>query len=224
MNDVIPVFPLNTVLFPGMVLSVRVFEDRYKEMMDLCIREQQPFGVVLIKEGSEVGDTPVPFHVGTMAAIKIVNKLEDDKLEVKAVGQRRFRIEKLLTDKAYLSAEISEFPIREGSRIQAEAMARSVRPRFMEYVDLLDKAVNLKLKLLDDPPRDPEGVASLVAIAMQIELRDKQRIIEAERVEDMLKVESGILAREHAILNFVLETKDDANELGFGPTGQFHPN
>ena len=219
----IPVFPLNTVLFPGMVLPLHIFEERYKLMVNLCLREHRPFGVALIKEGSEVGGTPIPFDVGTMAAIKSANVLEGNKLEIVTVGLNRFKIEKLVTTKAYLSAEVSEFPIREGRRGAAAAMARQVRSRFLEYVELLDKAANLRLKM-DEVPEDPETIAALVAIAMQIELRDKQRIIEREMVEDMLQMEISILAREHLILNFVMDTKDGTDELCFGPTGQFYPN
>lgn len=219
----IPVFPLNTVLFPGMVLPLHIFEDRYKLMIDVCLKEHQLFGVALIKKGEEVGRTAVPHAVGTMAAIKSANVLEDNKLDIVAVGLNRFRIERLVTTEAYLSAEVTEFPIREGNRAAATSMAQQVRPRFLEYVELLDKGANLRLKM-DDVPEDPETVAALVAIAMQIELRDKQRIIEMETVEDMLKMEFGLLARERLILNFVLETRDEANDLSFGPTGQFHPN
>ncbi len=219
----IPVFPLNTVLFPGMVLPLHIFEERYKMMINLCLMEHQPFGVALIKEGHEVGDTAIPFDVGTMAAIKSANVLEDDQLDIVAVGLNRFKIENLVTTNAYLSAEVSEFPIRKGSQGAAAAMARRVRSRFLEYVELLDKAANLRLKM-DEVPEEPETVAALVAIAMQIELRDKQRIIEKELVEDMLKMEIRILARERLILNFVNDTKDEADDRSFGPTGQFHPN
>ncbi len=219
----IPVFPLNTVLFPGMVLPLHIFEDRYKAMVNRCLTEHQPFGVALIKEGNEVGGPAIPFNVGTMAAIKSANILEDDKLDIVAIGLSRFKIERLVTTKTYLSAEVSEFPIRKGSPAAAAAMARQVRPRFLEYVELLDKAVNIRLKI-EEVPEDPETVAALVAIAMQIELRDKQRIIEKELVEDMLQMEVGILAREHLILNFVMDTREDAAGLGFGPTGQFYAN
>lgn len=223
MTREIPLFPLRAVLFPGMVLPLHIFEERYKQMINLCLQERQPFGVVLIKEGGEVGERPLPYDVGTMATIKSANVLEDDKLDIVAVGLNRFRIERLVTTQAYLSAEVSEFPIQEGSHEAAAALARRVRPRFLEYVNLLDKAANLKLKM-NEVPEEPETVAALVAIAMQIELRDKQRIIEMEKVEDMLKAEIGFLAREHMILNFVMETKDEADDFTFGPTGQFHPN
>ncbi len=219
----IPVFPLNNVLFPGMVLSLHIFEERYKLMINSCLQEHQPFGVALIREGNEVDGPAIPFDVGTMAAIKSANVLENDKLNIVAVGLNRFKIERLVTTHAYLSAEVSEFPIREGRQGAAAAMARQVRPAFLKYVELLDKAINLRLKL-DEVPEDPQTVAALVAIAMQIELRDKQRIIEKELVEDMLKLEIGILAREHLILNFVIDTKDEADDFSFGPTGQFHPN
>ncbi len=219
----IPVFPLNVVLFPGMILPLHIFEERYKVMVHACLQERQPFGVALIKSGRETGATATPYDVGTMAAIKSANMVEGNQIDIVVVGLKRFRIRHLVTDKAYLSAEVTDYPMQEGDPQVARAWARRVRPLFTEYLQLLETAANVKLKL-NEIPDEPETVAALIAIAMQIELRDKQRIIELENIEEMLAAECQLLSREHMILEFVMETKDRLDHLGFGPTGQMFLN
>src|SRR3954453_11337770 len=87
----IPLFPLNTVLFPGMPLPLHIFEPRYREMIGACVRDERPFGVVLIKEGREVGEAAMPFEVGTLAKIVGVERLDDGRMNVVTVGTDRFR-------------------------------------------------------------------------------------------------------------------------------------
>ncbi len=74
----IPLFPLNTVLFPGTPIHLHIFEERYKQMINLCLQEQRPFGVVLIRNGMEaLGPLAEPFHIGCTAEIAHVERLED---------------------------------------------------------------------------------------------------------------------------------------------------
>lgn len=86
----LPLFPLNVVLFPGMVLPLHIFEDRYKAMIGDCIDRDAPFGVVLIKEGPEVGGPAEPFAIGTSARITTVDRLEDGRLNLLTMGELRF--------------------------------------------------------------------------------------------------------------------------------------
>ena len=89
----IALFPLNIVLFPDGPLPLRIFETRYLDMVRRCMRGDQEFGVVLIREGSEVGSGPAEtFAVGTMAKIVDFHQLSDGLLGLSCVGQRRFRI------------------------------------------------------------------------------------------------------------------------------------
>ena len=89
--ELLALFPLNTVLFPGMPLPLHIFEERYKIMIGRCIDEDRPFGVVLIQSGTEVGNPAVPHVVGTTALIAAVKRLEDGRMNLIAVGQERFR-------------------------------------------------------------------------------------------------------------------------------------
>ena len=87
----LPLFPLNTVLFPGGPLPLRIFEPRYVDMVKRCLRDQAPFGVVLIREGEETG--PAEFHdVGTLARIVDFDTLPDGLLGLTCVGEQRIRV------------------------------------------------------------------------------------------------------------------------------------
>ncbi len=87
----IALFPLNVVLFPEGPLPLRIFETRYVDMVRRCMREDQRFGVALIREGSEVGPADT-FDIGTMAKIIDFHQLSDGFLGLSCVGEQRFRI------------------------------------------------------------------------------------------------------------------------------------
>jgi uncharacterized protein len=90
MND-LPLFTLNTVLFPGGRLPLRIFEQRYMAMAKACLRDEAPFGVCLIREGREVGAPATPFPVGCVARIAEWDMPRLGVLEIRAKGERRFR-------------------------------------------------------------------------------------------------------------------------------------
>lgn len=89
---VIPIFPLRTVLFPGGPLQLRLFETRYLDMVSRCLRDDTPFGVCLIRQGSEVGQAADPWPVGTLARIVDWDRRNDGLLGITVVGGDRFRI------------------------------------------------------------------------------------------------------------------------------------
>src|ERR1700757_4702903 len=94
----LPLFPLNTVLFPGMALPLRIFEPRYRLMIEECLTSGGSFGVALISSGREVGDPAVPHRVGTSARIAGAERLSDGRLNIEVVGQERFHILDLYHD------------------------------------------------------------------------------------------------------------------------------
>ena len=101
-------FPLQAVvLFPEMELPLVVFEPRYLQLTQECMDADEPFGVVLLKEGREVGDGPVdPFVIGTTAHITNVSPIGDGRLSVAAVGSERFKAVEFLRNRPYLAAEV----------------------------------------------------------------------------------------------------------------------
>jgi uncharacterized protein len=88
----LPLFPLKTVLFPGGLLPLRIFEPRYVDMVGRCMREGSPFGVVLIQAGAEVGEVEETAELGTTARIIDFNKLPDGLLGITCQGEQKMRI------------------------------------------------------------------------------------------------------------------------------------
>ena len=88
----LPLFPLNVVLFPGMQLPLHIFEERYKAMIGDCLEREEPFGILLIKEGPEVGGPAEPFLVGTSARILRADHLEEGRMNILTRGDRRFQV------------------------------------------------------------------------------------------------------------------------------------
>ena len=103
----IPLFPLNTVLFPGGVLPLRIFEPRYIDMVSQCLRNERGFGVCLIRAGEETGQAATVHEHGTVAMITDWQQRDDGLLGITAVGVQRFRsVSHRVQDDQLLVAEV----------------------------------------------------------------------------------------------------------------------
>ncbi len=132
-RESIPIFPLNTVLYPGMLLPLRIFETRYMDMAKECLKNGTPFGVCLIKEGQEVGAPAVPDGTGCVATLGECDMEELGILKVTAKGGERFRI---------LSSEVNRqgLIVAQVERVDAEADAVDA-PGLAECADFLRKVM-----------------------------------------------------------------------------------
>ena len=135
----IPLFPLHTVLCPGIVLPLHVFEDRYRALVRHCLETTSPFGVVLIREGREVGAGAISFSgVGTIAEIRDAGRQDDGKFDLLVVGTRRFGIRRVLEGQApYLVADVGILDETVGDPALAQQLAMSATRRFVTYLELL---------------------------------------------------------------------------------------
>lgn len=218
-----PLFPLNIVLFPGMALPLHIFEPRYQEMINRCINEDEPFGVVLAGGGPEAGELTTPRRVGTAARITRVERLGDGRLNITTVGTKRFRILELDHSLVYLTAKVRQYPVANGATRLAAKLAHGLRPKILEYVDLLSEASKTRLRL-DRLPEDPTTLALLVAIALQVDNEQKQALLEMPHVPQMLARERHLLSLETALLRHMVQTQADVQEMSGGPTGYVFPN
>lgn len=220
----LPIFPLkNVVLFPGMVLPLHIFEPRYREMINRCIDEQIPFGVVLIKEGNEVGETATPHMVGTAAKIIRVERLPDGQMNITALGTERFEIVELHHQRSYLTATVRILRTVNGSTQAAVEMAQRIRSRLVEYIELLSKVNDAELSL-DRLPEDPMSLAFLVAIALQVPSEDKQATLALQSIPSMLAHEYNLLSQELVVLQYMADTLVEAQAMNGGLTGYIFPN
>ena len=118
----LPLFPLNVVLFPGMLLPLHIFEERYKAMIGDCIQREEPFGVVLIKEGPEVGGPAEPFTIGTSARITTVDRLEDGRMNLLTKGELRFETAGITQQVPHMVGQVRYLGEQPGE-VQPELMA-----------------------------------------------------------------------------------------------------
>src|SRR5437867_7646538 len=98
MAELLPLFPLTTVLFPEMLLPLHIFEPRYRLLVRRCMDDDRPFGVVLIRSGQEVGAIAEPHAIGTEAKIMAFSPLSDGRSYVVVRGIRRFAVEQAMPD------------------------------------------------------------------------------------------------------------------------------
>jgi Lon protease-like protein len=165
----LPLFPLHVVLFPGLSLPLHVFEPRYRLMIGQCLELGQPFGVVLIRAGREVGDPATPCSVGTTAEIVSHQRLSDGRLRIVCVGQDRFRIAALRTEQPYLAAEVEPVAERPPEPPAAE-LAAALAERVGRFAGPNVPALTLV--------GDPTAFSFVVAALVPIELAERQALLE----------------------------------------------
>jgi Lon protease-like protein len=210
----LPLFPLKTVLFPGMVLPLHIFEERYRLMVNRCLEEQRPFGVVLIREGQEVGGSVTPHKVGTTTVIAGVSRLEDGRMNIITVGSQRFRLRAIRYDQPYLVGEAEAWPLAGAATVQARAQTEPLRALLRQYLSLLSQAQGHKIEI-EEIPTEPETLALLVAITLQISMPQKQELLNQPTVPHMLLAERATLRREQLILHYIIRTQTEQSEGGY---------
>ena len=203
----IPLFPLGTVLFPGLVLPLHIFEERYQrlvqDLMELPEDDRQ-FGVIAIREGREVGvgDAQSLFSVGCTAHLRDVHRHEDGRYDLVTVGSRLFRLTELHApdiDRPYLSGEVEWLPDETGDDAQAQLLATAVRAAFVDYFAALGEASGRKLEP-PELPEDPVVLGHLVAATTLLDLADRQDLLDQPNGHTRLRRELSVLRRESGLL------------------------
>ncbi len=173
-------FPLGTVLFPTMVLPLHVFEPRYRALVDDCVAGDGEFGVTLIERGSEVGGGDVRTDVGTVARIVQVERFDDGRFAVAAVGTRRIRVERWLADDPYPRAEVIDWD-DVGTAVAALDDADALFRRALALAAELGEApAPLDVELADDPAVATFQIGALAPIGPL----DRQALLATERSDD----------------------------------------
>ncbi|MFE2065424.1 LON peptidase substrate-binding domain-containing protein [Streptomyces sp. NPDC059467] len=222
----LPLFPLNSVLFPGLVLPLNIFEERYRAMMRDLLKtpEEEPrrFAVVAIRDGHEVAPSapgmPDPtaqpdkgpaagfgadplksFHrVGCVADAATIRERANGTFEVLATGTSRVRLLSVDTSGPFLTAELEELPEEPGD--EAGALAEGVLRAFRQYQKRLAGARERSLTTGADLPDEPAVVSYLVAAAMMHDIPTKQRLLQAPDTASRLRDELKLLRSETAII------------------------
>jgi len=207
----LPLFPLRTVLFPGQTLPLHIFEPRYRQMIADCLQADRTFGVVLIQEGSEIGEPAIPYDVGTTATIRDIERLNDGRLNIVTVGQERFRLHDYdSATKPYLVGRVAPWPWRDDPNTQPE-LSDAVRRRLERYVDLFAQASDTDFQL-NLSPQQPTALAVLAAVVVQVSLEQKQVLLEVPSVSELLHNLNQLLHQENRALQIMLSTSHPQGE------------
>ncbi len=212
----LPLFPLHTVLFPGMALPLHIFEPRYREMITHCRNQGLPFGVVLIRSGVEVGGVAEPHRVGTSALIAQVEKLADGRMNIETIGHERFHILALHYDRSYLEGTVESFPLTQSNTPQAVRAANALTPWIKRYLGLIGEAADTPLDA-EQLPQDPASLAYLAAIVAQVPPLEKQNLLATPSAVELLDQERALYRREVSLLRVMLDRERAKGDASLSP-------
>ena len=223
----LPLFPLNTVLYPNMFLPLHIFEPRYQALVRYCIEEEESFGVVLIAEGMPEDKEGIkPCNIGTVADIVQVDELSKGRMNIWIAGSERFDILNFYpSPDEYLVGHV--LPVDDED---ADPLLFMESTNALE--DLLQRYLALKMRLnSEDPDRldyqlaqDP-GIASYqIATILDISLAEKQQLLEIRGLQERLNREHTLLEREVVYLEQLLSTQRSPRVERFTWGGEVHLN
>lgn len=188
-REEIHIFPLNTVLFPGGLLPLKVFEQRYIEMTKACLRDNRPFGVCLIREGREVGTAAVPEPVGCLAAIEQWDMPQLGVFQLLARGGDRFRIHDMRVAPNHLISAVVEVIPPDSGTGAVDQLCREVLQAIIEKVGAERFPAPLGLD-------DPAWVGYRLAELLPLDARVKQELLEAVGAGARLERLHGLLVKQ----------------------------
>ncbi|MBL8931506.1 MAG: LON peptidase substrate-binding domain-containing protein [Kineosporiaceae bacterium] len=194
----LPLFPLGSVLVPGLVLPLHVFEERYRVLVNALLALPEgairQFGVIAIRSGAEAGQTiPELYEVGCSAELREVTPYSDGRFDIMSVGESRFRLLELDQDAGtpYLTGLVEFLPDPDGADV--EPLRQDVAAQFADYRRRLQVDVT-------ELPEDARVVSYLIAAAMVLDLPERQQLLEQPTTADRLRAESELLRRERALV------------------------
>jgi uncharacterized protein len=207
-SEHLPLFPLRTVLVPGLVLPLTVFEPRYRSLVEdlLALPEaQRAFGVVALRSGREAGtqhDASALHAVGCTAVVRDVTETDDGRYELLTSGAVRFRLESLdpAAGTPYLTGVVSALPEADGEDVDADGLARlagSVARSWTQYRQRLGIGAT---GIPSGIPDEPAVLSYLVAAGMVLDLPERQGLLEVPDTAQRLRVERRLLARERVLI------------------------
>jgi Lon protease-like protein len=222
MSETLPLFPLGTVLYPGLLLPLHVFEERYRQLVRDLLKAPEPrrFGVVAIRNGRETGVDGISalYEIGCTATVREITAHDDGRFDLVTVGTQRFRLAELDYSEPYLQGEVDLLDEEAGDEEAARLAAQSVQRAFRGYLDVLSGQGMAQVRV-PDLPEEPVLLSYLVAASMIIDLNDRQALLAESDAAGRLNAERAMLARETSMLRSLSSTP--APELRNSP---YNPN
>jgi Lon protease-like protein len=222
MGEMLPLFPLGAVLYPGMLLPLHIFEERYRQLVRDLLEGPEPrrFGVIAIRRGRETGVDGVHslYKIGCTATLRRVEKYEDGRFDLVTVGTQRFRLLGLDQTMPYLQGEIELLADDDVDLTAAAPVVSAVQAAFRSYLDTLTERGGAVVKV-EDLPDEPVLLSFLVAASMIIDLPERQGLLAEPDTVRRMNVERALLWRETGMLKTT--TTRPAPDLRYAP---YNPN
>lgn len=221
MSTKLPLFPLGSVLYPGLVLPLHIFEDRYRQLVaDLLERpEPRQFGVVAIRYGRETGIDGVSalYETGCTAELQRVEPYDDGRFDLVTVGAQRFRLLDLGKQAPYFTGDVEWLPEEIGDEAEAGLVLTAVQQSFRSYLALIAERGGAHVTI-PEMPDEPMLMSYLVAAAIVVDLPAKQGLLEEPDAYRRLLAERKLLGMEMRMLRSLTATP--APDLRFSPYSQ----
>lgn len=205
----LPLFPLNVVLFPGGLLPLHIFEQRYREMVKYCIRNDSSFGVVMIQEGDEVGESAKPCKVGTAVDLIEVDRFPDGRMNIMTSGHSRFEILEVQDEQPYLVGRVRMLDtLNAEPDASLQEIAAETRELYIEY-ETLSSYLKFTWQSPDENPEHPQQLAYQIGTRLRIPLNEKQELLEIASFSDLLHRENEILTTLNRQIAFQLAARNN---------------
>jgi uncharacterized protein len=221
MSTRLPLFPLGSVLYPGLVLPLHIFEQRYRQLVADLLADGEPreFGVIAIRRGRETGIDGVSalYQTGCTAVVRQVERYDDGRYELITVGVRRFRLLTLGDQEPYFRAVVEFLPDEPGDGAEVTAVVPAVQHAFRHYLESLSERGSGQLSL-PELPDDPVLLSYLIAAAIVVDVPVKQSLLDEPDASRRLAAERVLLGRETQLLRSL--TAAPAPELRNAPYSQ----
>jgi uncharacterized protein len=203
MSETLPLFPLGTVLYPGLLLPLNIFEERYRELVRDLLDGPEPrrFGVIAIRKGRETGVDGISalYQIGCTATLREVAEQEDGRYHLVTVGTQRFRLVSLDNSRPYLQGEVDLLEEEVGDEAAAGLAVHAVQRGFHGYVEALASRESVEVTV-PELPDEPLLLSYLVAASMILDLSVRQDLLAEPDAERRLGAERALLARETTML------------------------
>lgn len=209
MSETLPLFPLGTVLYPGLLLPLNIFEERYRQLVRDLLDGPEPrqFGVIAIRKGRETGVDGISalYQVGCTATLREVAEQEDGRYLLVTVGTQRFRLVSLDDSQPYLQGEVDLIEDEIGDEAAAGLAVQAVQRAFRGYVEALASRESVEVTV-PELPDEPLMLSYLVAASMILDLSVRQDLLAEPDAERRLGAERTLLARETTMLRSLTAT------------------
>lgn len=183
-------------------------------MVNTCLAQDKPFGVVLIYSGTEVGGPAIPHPVGTVARIAKWEWMADGRLNILNVGDRRFRIVEYAKEELpYLTGLVEYWDDEPSEQVDLPPLMENVGQSFVDYLTLIMSLADQALPVSQlQLPTNPSVLSYHVASNLQIDANEKQELLEEPTAVDRLRRELTLLRREGGFLQRLVSLQGSIQE------------